>query len=143
VYIGGQWAGVVGEYRRTVQSGFKLSAQVAGFELDTTVLGSHAKPHNAYTPLSRFPGSTADITFVMPQAMPFAELADRVNRSVETLELVKTYQPVDMFAGATSVNVTYRFTLESMTRTLTKADIQTTLASIQQAVSDDGPITIG
>ncbi len=67
--------GCVGEYAPSVTKAFKLPARTAGFELGITPLMS-VQSAPGYTPLSRFPFVTQDISLKVSPDTPFSDVFD-------------------------------------------------------------------
>jgi phenylalanyl-tRNA synthetase beta chain len=140
VKINGEPIGRVGEFTASVRKNFKLPGYSAGFELGLAQLLA-LQTSAIYTPLSRFPYVTQDISLVIPRATTFAEVyklaqqkltaATQSNTAVHT-SLVDIYQPED---GDTKT-ITLRIRVTNHERTLTEAEVTSYLDSINTAVAD-------
>jgi phenylalanyl-tRNA synthetase beta chain len=73
---GGDFCGIIGEFKPSVARNLKLPNYTAGFEVDTTVLQKVLQAGPQYHPLSRFPSVKQDITLRAPVDVPHAELRD-------------------------------------------------------------------
>lgn len=135
---GGDFLGIIGEFKPSVTRALKLPKYCAGFELDTTALQAAFDQANNYVPLPRFPKVMQDITLQVPAELPYQELYDFV-----LVELVKaqpkntlpTLAPVDIYQkdGAKHKNITLRLSIASYDRTLTDAEVNKLLDTIAAA----------
>ncbi len=81
----GTFLGIIGEFKPSVRLALKLPKYTAGFEIDTTVLQSLLAAGRAYTPMSRFPKVTQDVTLKVPNGLPYQELYDFVDNFGELI----------------------------------------------------------
>ncbi len=135
---GEKFVGVVGEFRLNVRNAFKLPESSAGFELFRSyLLGLQPKP---YTPLSRFPSVTQDISLrvvtTVTQAQLFAIARDAFTsiqpaQTTAKLHTIGIYQPDSNEAKT----VTLRLRIASYERTLTDAEVSAYLDHIAEATA--------
>ena len=123
--------GVVGEFTAAVKKAFKLPQFAAGFEVhtDITKTGEHD-----YSPLSKFPSVTQDISLISPKETSY-ESVDEVVRTVlgeleESLKAV--YQPISIYQAddGSTKTTTFRISVSSMERTLTEAEVTKIVESV-------------
>lgn len=135
---GGEFLGIIGEFRPGVARALKLPQYSAGFEVDTTVLKS-VLTTVSYLTLPRFPSVRQDITLKVPAEMAHQELYDFVNKELganapdEThvrLEPIDIYQKDDDTAGK---QITLRISITATNRTLTDKEVNLVLESIAAA----------
>lgn len=81
--------GVLGEYKSSVRKILKLSEYTAGFEIGPLLLSRAAK-EGMYTPLSRFPGITQDITVSVPSTTPYTEVRQWVEQYLSEHQVAHT-----------------------------------------------------
>ena len=122
--------GVVGELRQAVRQSFKLPDGSAAMTLDLRSLqAAHAGSNGVYTPLSRFPSVTQDISLKVAASAHYADIAATAqdilaeyNPSEFRYQLspLSIYQADDDDAHKT---ITLRLTIASYDRTLTEADV--------------------
>ncbi|HSX42593.1 MAG TPA: phenylalanine--tRNA ligase subunit beta [Candidatus Saccharimonadales bacterium] len=135
LYSGERPLGIIGDYKRSVMKALKLPDFCAGFELFLSAM----RPDTAtYTPLSRFPKVSQDITLKIAADTPVGELDTVVRSMVAALSAeqyaVKT-SVLDIYqeAGADYKNVTYRLDVTHYQRTLTDAEVTKILDSVANA----------
>ena len=134
VYRGKQLVGVVGEYSTSTRRNFKLPNHCAGFELFLSVFSSDELP--AYTPLSRFPKVTQDMTLKVPASLEHQEIINLFWSAYDSQELKNvdsTLSTLDIYKaneGDETKNVTLHFTIASRERTLTDKEVSKILDDI-------------
>ncbi len=140
---GGEFLGIIGEFRPSARRALKLPKHSAGFEVDTLALGRIMSNGSDYVPLMRFPSVKQDMTIQVPAKMPYDELQAFVDKaytanapqdSLVNLELVDIYQKDDT---ASSKNVTFRLTTTGTNRTLTDSEVNKVLDAIALAAKSE------
>ena len=130
--------GVIGEFKRSVQKGFKLSDNVAGFEIaPQALLKLTMNQENSYEPLSKYPGSNRDICFQVASDVPYAQVYEAAKQALTDSALRITIAPLDIYqpeSGETK-NITLRVTLGSYDRTLTGEEVTTIMAEVTEKVT--------
>lgn len=129
VWVGDRLTGVIGEYKRTVQRAFKLGENTAGFELFTSTFEKLAVSAREYTPLSRFPSTSQDISLKASADVNYGDLYANVRTSLDeqangiAVEVtpVSIYQAADDTAAKTT---TFHIVFTSYDRTLTDDDVK-------------------
>jgi phenylalanyl-tRNA synthetase beta chain len=122
----GIYLGVVGEYKKSVQKGFKLPEYTAGFEVYTRALHEAvSKIGYRYQALSRYPGSERDITFQTQATISSMTIIDEVNAALSATELTTSVEPLDIYQaeGSNEKNNTVRIKLVSYNKTLTNEEV--------------------
>lgn len=129
--------GVIGEFKKSVQKAFKLSDNVAGFEISpVSLLKLTAGTSPTYEPLSKYPGSDRDVTFQVASGVSYAQVFGAAKNALQAQSLRATVTPLDMYqpeSGDTK-NVTLRFTLGSYDRTLTGEEVNAVMADVTEKV---------
>jgi len=128
VWVGDRLTGVVGEYKRTVQRGFKLSENTAGFEVFASTFEKFAVNAREYTPLSRFPSTSQDISLKSSVDVSYGALLANVRASLDEqangiaidVTPVSIYQPTSDIETKTT---TFHIVFTSYDRTLTDEDV--------------------
>jgi phenylalanyl-tRNA synthetase beta chain len=141
----GRLIGIVGEYKRSVERGFKLPSSAAGFELNIAALGAaYAEVTSNYTPLSRFPSVERDICFQSDVALSYGTLIDAVRTGLSESQLNTTIAPVDIYQaeGSATKNTTIRITLNSEQNTLTSEDVTQVINMMVTGVSAKLSVTV-
>jgi phenylalanyl-tRNA synthetase beta chain len=140
---GGEFLGIIGEFRPSVVRDLKLPKYCAGFEVDTLALGRIMRNEPSYVPLSRFPAVKQDMTLKVPVQLAYEQLetfltkaygAHAIDNTLISMELVDIYQKDD---DNDSKNVTFRFTTTGTDRTLTDKEVAAALAAIAQAAKTE------
>lgn len=135
VFDGERLIGVVGEFKSSVVSAFKLPDYAAGFELFLSAFAGETE--TTYRPLSRFPSVSQDISLKVSVDTPFAELAGIVTecvREYDTSEYVITYEPLSIYQPENGNDKTFSFRLNvtNYERTLTDADVSKIIDAIAE-----------
>ena len=129
VWYGERFGGVIGEFKQSVARGFKLPESAAGFELFVSLFENFYKIGRSYTPLSRFPSVTQDISLRVEDIVAYDTLYDvvwqaAIERAEEALSIrlepVTIYQP----ENESTKTVTFRLTATSYERTLRDEDVK-------------------
>jgi phenylalanyl-tRNA synthetase beta chain len=134
-----QGFGVIGEFSAKVLRGLKLPAKSAGFELEVGALIGATSSAEEYTPLSRFPAVTQDMTLKISTDVAFGQLDSILHESLERsvpskgllrIEPIGIYQKAD---DTEHTQVSFRISLASYERTLTDAEVNTLLEAAAAA----------
>jgi phenylalanyl-tRNA synthetase beta subunit len=129
--------GIVGEYKKSVARAFKLPEYSAGFEVGSIpVLEAVQKLTPSYRPISRYQGVERDVCFQVPADMPYQQVFGTTETALSALELETAVSPVDIYQpkGATTKNITLRFSLTPHEKTLTGDEITEAVSVVTQAV---------
>lgn len=125
--------GVVGEYTAEVRKAFKLPGATAGFEIDLEVASAG---QSEYTPLSRFPSVSQDVsirtkktTFDQVEAIIRSIAASQPSHIRVHYEPMAIYQP----ESGEEITTTFRLKVSSTESTLTSGDVSAIVAAIGKA----------
>jgi phenylalanyl-tRNA synthetase beta chain len=130
--------GVIGEFKKSVQKAFKLSDNVAGFEISPVSLmklTSGTEP--SYEPLSKYPGTDRDVSFQVTSDVTYQQVYDAAKGALTDSALRITVTPLDIYepeSGETK-NITLRFTLGSYDKTLTGDEVNKVMADVTDKVT--------
>lgn len=133
---GGEFLGIMGEFKPSVTRALKLPKYTAGFEIDTTVLGAGMRAGQSYLPLFKFPSVKQDITLKVAAGMPYAEVHDFIDKTLGSnapedthilLEGVDIYQKEDDYK-----HLTFRITITGTNRTLTDKEVAGVIDAIAE-----------
>ena len=133
---GGEFLGIVGEFKSSVRTGLKLPNYTAGFEIDTEVVQKVLAQNSEYEALSRFPVVKQDITLKVPADLPYNQLQSFIAGELERQPIkntTPTLEPVDIYQSeqdADHKNVTFRLSIASHERTLTDKEVNNLLDNI-------------
>lgn len=136
----GKQIGVVGEYNKSVISGFKLPKCSAGFEIDVRALFEVAKTFiSAYKPLSRYPATERDICFKVAQLVSYRQIIDSSNLALKNVRLNSQISPVDIYqpVAGTTKNVTIRVKLTADDHTLSSEEVNKAIDTIIESVTSE------
>ncbi|HEX6462323.1 MAG TPA: phenylalanine--tRNA ligase subunit beta [Candidatus Saccharimonadales bacterium] len=130
--------GIVGEMLPAVAQQFKLPEHVAGFEIDVEKLAL-AWRKAPYVPLSRYPGTTRDITLQLPDSRAFAEVEAVVRDVLHQVPLETVLQPVNVYKSEKDASgqkhVTLRLYLTNHERTITADEANAVVDQVAAAAS--------
>jgi phenylalanyl-tRNA synthetase beta chain len=144
VYLAEERVGVIGEYTPQLLTSLKLPDFCGGFELDLELLLKRSHPKR-YTPLSRFPKLTQDITLAVSSDITYQELFHELRSEVEKAKSENTacsLQPLDIYEGeSNSRHITFRLAITSYDRTLKDDEVQQLLniasSSLQKSLKTE------
>ncbi|MDB5180272.1 MAG: pheT [Candidatus Saccharibacteria bacterium] len=127
------YLGVVGEYKKSVQKGFKLPDFTAGFEINPRAL--HEAVQNVgqrYQALSRYPGTERDITFQTQADVTFQTIINEATNALTDTNFVTTIVPLGIYQaeGSNEKNSTIRIKLVSYNKTLTNEEVTAVIDSV-------------
>lgn len=137
--------GMVGEYKASVRKALKLPVRTAGFSIGLTQLMEAAKNPTIdwYTPLSRFPRVTQDITLKVAANVRYSPLYHLLNTTAKEMRPEQTtsrlyamdiYQRPD---DPEHKQLTFRLSIASFERTMTDAEVTALLDTIATAAATD------
>jgi len=139
IVVDGNVVGHVGEIAPEVLDAYGLTSGAVGLEahLDA-VLGSRRRERTYVAP-SRFPASTFDLAFVLPDAVPSARVAERMEAVagawVENVRAFDVFRSESVGDGARSV--AYSIRLRASDRTLTDDDVATVRRACIDAIVEE------
>ena len=132
VMIGDKLAGVVGELKSAVHSGFKLPEHTAAFELFLSpFVGASTDPR--YRPLSRYPSITQDISLRVAHDVPFEAVGSSIKNAIDDAEYTIDITPLAIYQPTDDVSTrTYSFRLHvtSYDRTLREDEVTALLDTV-------------
>lgn len=135
----GSTIGVIGEYTKAVQKGFKLPAFAAGFEINPYELLKSVQALGVqYAPTSRYPGTERDVCFQVGHEITYAQIITAAKEALAQTGLVTGIEPLDIYAGDNSPtkNITVRIALASYQKTLTSEEVAGIMNTIIDKVLD-------
>jgi len=129
VWVGDRLVGIVGEYKRTVQRAFKLSEYTAGFEVFTSAFEKLGENGREYTPLSRYPSTSQDISLKSSTEVSYGDLYANVYKSLDEQAngIAIEVTPVSIYQAdgdTTSKTTTFHIVFTNYDRTLTDEDVK-------------------
>ena len=130
----GRFWGVVGEYRTGVKKQLKLPDFCAGFEINLSLF-TKLPQQQKYRPLSKYPASKQDISFVVKDSTAYDDLVLTVTGAVTEASEASGYwtslQPVDIYQKPKqSKHITLRLTIVHPDRTLTTQEVNSLLDDV-------------
>ncbi len=130
----GRTVGWVGMLHPALQQSIDLDQPVYLFELDAEALRDSRVP--SYSPVSRFPATTRDLSILVDDDVPAAKLRDTIaaagGRLLVDLELFDIYQGTGVPEGQKSLSFT--LTLQDSSRNLTDAEVEEGMRKILNSV---------
>ena len=112
--------GFIGEFTNKTRKNLKLPAFSAGFEFDIDELLDW---ENTYSPLSKFPKVTQDITFRISSAVTYRKLSDLIDSIITDSKPEHTSAHISTLGiyqreGDDHINITFRISLVSYEKTM-------------------------
>jgi phenylalanyl-tRNA synthetase beta chain len=139
VWNGEMLCGVVGEYKRSVATSYKLPNNSAGFELFVSMF-EKAPKQSTYVPLSRYPSTSQDISLRGPAEVQFGAIDSVVAETIQGLDgkIFVSASPTAIYQAddSSEKTTTYHLVFTSSERTLTDEDVAPVVASIASRASD-------
>ena len=139
IWNGELLCGVVGEYKRSVATAYKLPDTVAGFELFVSMF-EKAPKQSTYTPLSRYPSISQDISLRGSADTSFGAIDSVVAEVLATSagDISVTALPTAIYRAEDSdqKTTTYHLVFTSSERTLTDEDIAPIVTALVARVND-------
>ena len=130
--------GVIGEFKRSVQKGFKITDTVAGFEINPRVLSKLVEGRvSGYYPPSKYPGTERDICFQVAASVPYQQVYAAAKVALDQSNIKITISPLDIYqpASGETKNITLRVTIAAYDKTLTGNEIHTIMAEVTEKVT--------
>ena len=94
VHAGDIAIGIVGEIRAAVRTNLKLPQAVAGFEIEAELLHAARMRTSNYKPLSRYPGTTRDISVVVDNATTYESVVKTIQEQLALLPVTTSLVPI-------------------------------------------------
>ncbi|MEO6109845.1 MAG: phenylalanine--tRNA ligase subunit beta [Candidatus Saccharimonadales bacterium] len=130
--------GVIGEFKRSVQKGFKLPEHTAGFEISPRTISKLMEANGYhYEAGSKYPGTERDICFQVANDIQYQQVVDSANEGLKDSSLITSIVPVDIYqpeSGETK-NITIRIKLGSYDKTLTSEEVSTLIDTVTKNVT--------
>jgi len=129
--------GVIGEFKKSVQKAFKLSDNVAGFEIaPMALLKLTAGTASSYLPPSKYPGTDRDVSFQVATDVTYQQVYDAAKAALSDSTLQTTIAPLAIYEPAASEtkNITLRITLGSYEKTLTGDEVRQIMTEVTDKV---------
>jgi phenylalanyl-tRNA synthetase beta chain len=141
VLVDGEPVGVVGQVADTVVDALALVGPVVAAELDVDALLAGNRDARTSSPISRFPGSTVDLAFVVDDLVPAADIRATLLRTggelLEDVALFDVFRSESLGAGKVSLAFALRY--RAPDRTLTDDEVGTLRqAGIDAVVAEHG-----
>lgn len=113
--------GVVGEFKPSVKTKYKLTDYIAGFELNLDVLLNLRSSQTKYAAQLKYPGTQKDVTFAVDAKVSARDLLEAIAKEVVAQKNMQNSVVIlDIFQKDAKIkNLTYRFELRHKDRTLT------------------------
>ncbi len=133
IYLSGNSIGVAGQVHPDVLDEVNSREAIYVFEMVLDVILSRSV--TSYKTISRYPAVTRDLSLVIKATQNVSEVTEAIERtagnSLESLSLFDVYFDID--SANTLKSVTYRLIFRSNARTLTDAEVE---SSVQQVLSE-------
>jgi phenylalanyl-tRNA synthetase beta chain len=129
--------GVIGEFKKSVQKGFKLPDYAAGFEIAPRSLQKLvALLGYSYQPLSKYPGTERDICFQVKNDVSYQQVVDAAEEGLKDSDLITSIEPVDVYQpeDGDTKNITIRIKLASYDKTLTGDEVAAVMKTLTEKV---------
>lgn len=134
---GGEFLGIVGEFKPSVAANFKLPLHTAGFEVDTAALAGFAA-ESPYQEQSKFPGSDQDLTVQTSSAVNYSALEQSITEVLVSSGYMYNLRPLSIFSPAPGkTNTSFRITVSSLEKTLTTDEVSELIADITAKLEQD------
>jgi phenylalanyl-tRNA synthetase beta chain len=134
VTLGGKMVGIVGEYKQSVRSGFKLPDYTSGFEVQ--VDESMLNAGQGYAKIGKFPSTNVDMTY--ESDLNYADIYNLITTNLSKLtnshSLNHTLTPTNIYQaeGSSTKRYSFRLWLSHDERTLDKGEVNELLESLSK-----------
>ncbi|MCE2466374.1 MAG: phenylalanine--tRNA ligase subunit beta, partial [Dehalococcoidia bacterium] len=132
ISVGDTSVGIVGEVNPSIAASFQVEGYpLAFFELDAESIVKSMPPIKyAYKPIYRFPAAVRDLSVIVEQDVPSAQVQEIIQRQrlVERVQLFDVYEGDNIPAGSRSL--AYHIYFQASDRTLTSDEVQKAFQSI-------------
>jgi len=140
VWSGKKLCGVVGEMTPGTQRAFKLPSYTAGFELFISPFTSAPTRH--YTPLSRYPSTTRDISLEVDAGQNYAAVLAALQRHIaaqKAADIDTTITPLTIYQvdDAEQKTLTFRVKFTPTDKTLQGDDVTRAMDAAGQKAADE------
>lgn len=136
----GTFVGMIGELKQSVIKNFKLPQYAAAMSLDMNgLVAAITQSRQTYTPLSKYPSVTQDVTLRVTNDTTYEMVAMAVLDCIKETEYTIKMEPRGIYQSAddtSSKSITLRLVATSEQQTLTDSDVERLINHIQQAVHD-------
>jgi len=108
------------------------------FEFDAAFLEQYEKPVVRFTPLSKYPPIERDVSLLAPLSITVAQMSsliDSVDERISSVQLVDMFQKKEWKQERA---VTFRYTIQDASKTLTKAEADTISARVHTVLEKAG-----
>ena len=136
----GVFLGIVGEYKRSASTAFKLPAFTAGFEVSVDALFEEVPlVPIEYKSSSRYPSVERDISLKVDGSVVYADIHTAVMAALSRISLEVSMAPLDIYKpqGGETKNVTFRMTFVSHDRTLTSDEVNEAMRIVSEYVVNE------
>lgn len=134
----GIFIGIIGEYRSQVIKNLKLPQHIAGCELGSEDLLKAVQESSTanYKSLSKYPGTSQDITLQVAQKTTFSEVEKMIEQALQEVKLEWQLTPLGIYQPDVSEtkNITFRLQLTNHTKTITRDEANQIVANIGDVV---------
>lgn len=135
----GTLIGIIGEYRPQVLKNMKLPQNIAGCELGSEdILKAVQKSSTVrYRPLSKYPGTSQDITLQVSQETAFSEVEKIIEQTLQEVKLEWQLLPLGIYQSEKNEtkNITFRLQLTDNTKTITHDEANRVVAKTGEVAS--------
>jgi len=124
--------GIIGEFKAGVRSKLKLPVHSAGFEIDTDALLKASQEGKTYRQVSKYPYVEQDICLRVPLKTNYQSVYDVVNEALveqNNDQSTTTLAPLDIYQKDDYKQITLRYSIASLERTMTTAEVAVLLDS--------------
>ena len=136
ISLRGAPVGILGEVDPGIAASFQVEDYpLAFFEVDVEAIVKSAPAiKHAYKPISRFPSAVRDLSIVVEQEIPAAQVQEIIQeqRLVEKVQLFDVYEGENIPAGRRSL--AYHIYFQASDRTLTSDEVQKAFQSITRSL---------
>ena len=140
VMLGDVRLGVIGEIHPTVLANYGIKPRVWVADLSFDLLFEHRGGTPEFTPLPKHPAITRDLALVADEALPAAEIADRIREGagnlLESLTLFDIYRGENIGKGKKSL--AYNLVLRDSERTLTDDEADAAITKVLSLLEEIG-----
>lgn len=129
--------GIVGEFKSSVAKSFKLPEHTAGFVVSSAELARlSAAVRSSYVPLSRYPSTERDVCYQVAVETQYAAIYAAAKAAAMNDDVRIAISALDIYQaeGSSTKNVTLRYTLTPLAKTLSSDEANALISSVSDSV---------
>ncbi|PKN02929.1 phenylalanine--tRNA ligase subunit beta [Candidatus Dojkabacteria bacterium HGW-Dojkabacteria-1] len=132
----GNVIGIIGDFKNSVKSNFKLPTYTAGLEINIEKLAKLKTNKKIKRDSSKYPSITQDLTFVVEKDMEYKDLEKILYKEIDSKNRKANIECIDIYSkDGIQKSITIRITIEHMEKTLSDKDFEKIVEKITKTLN--------